>query len=493
MFSLPSPYGIGTMGREAFEFIDFLKAAGQKFWQLLPLGPTDLGDSPYSSPSSFAGNTNLIDLDDLAADGLITKEYLESFFWGDDPEKIDYELVKKNRVEIFRKAFDNYMNEAAGTASFIYKDEKKETVSPDPVSAWRTGNAAWLENYALFTALREKFRTPWQEWPEDIRDREEAALVRYKAELSEETDLIVFTQYLFFRQWEKLRSYAREQGIRLIGDMPVYAASDSADVWSEPEFFRLQEDVAGVPPDAFSEEGQLWGNPIYDYEAMEKDGFGWWIRRVDAAGRLYDVLRIDHFRGFESYWAVPKTEKTAINGRWVKGPGMKLVGVLTSWFNEMEFIAEDLGQITPEVYQLLKDSGLPGMKVLEFAFDASASSVYLPHSCNENSICYAGTHDNNTVLGWEEELSEEDRAFAKDYMNITEEEGWPWGLIRTGMSTASKLFIAQMQDVLELPGDARMNVPGVPDGNWRWRMKKGAASLDIAARLLKYTKTFRRI
>ena len=482
MFSLPSPYGIGTMGREAFKFIDFLKAAGQKYWQLLPLGPTDLGNSPYSSPSSFAGNTNLIDLDGLAEDGLITKGYLESFSWGDDPEKVDYELVKKNRREVFRKAFDNYMNEADRSAE-----------GRDSVLAWRTENGAWLENYALFTALREKFKTSWQEWPSDIRDRIPEAVERYTAELSEETDFIVFTQYIFFKQWEKLRSYAREQGIRLIGDMPVYAASDSADVWSEPEFFKLEDDVAGVPPDAFSEEGQLWGNPIYDYEAMEKDGFGWWIRRVDAAGRLYDVLRIDHFRGFESYWAVPKTERTAVNGRWVKGPGMKLVGVLTGWFSEMEFIAEDLGQITPEVYQLLKDSGLPGMKVLEFAFDASGSSVYLPHSCSENSICYAGTHDNSTVLGWKEELSEEDRAFARDYMNITEDEGWPWGLIRTGMSTASKLFVVQMQDVLELSGDARMNVPGVPDGNWRWRMRKGAASGDIAARLLKYTKTFRRI
>lgn len=510
LFSLPSPYGIGSMGRAAYEYIDFLVAAGQKYWQLLPLGPTDLGDSPYSSPSSFAGNTNLIDLSGLAADGLITKEFLDSFSWGEDLEKINYELIKKNRAAVFKEAYRSFKQREAECGEGRQnagneEDNSSQTAEYAPASGaareynreglrkFQEENSAWLNNYALFMALSEKFKTPWQDWPEEIRAREPEAVARYEAELSEIISLICFTQYLFFTQWNKLRTYAREKGIRLIGDMPVYAASNSADVWSEPEFFKLEDDVAGVPPDAFSEEGQLWGNPIYDYEAMERDGFGWWIRRVDAAGRLYDVLRIDHFRGFESYWAVPKTEKTAINGRWVKGPGMKLVGVLTGWFNEMEFIAEDLGQITPEVHKLLCDSGLPGMKVLEFAFDASGSSAYLPHSCGENSICYVGTHDNNTVLGWLKELSAEDKAFASDYMHITEDEGWAWGMIRTGMSTASRLFIAQMQDVLELPESARMNVPGVAAGNWCWRMKEGAATKDIAARLYKYTETYRRI
>lgn len=482
IFSLPSPYGIGTMGRAAYEFIDFLKAAGQKYWQLLPLGPAGPGNSPYSSPSSFAGNPELIDLTSLVSDGLIEEEYPDSFQWGSDPEKIDYTAVKKMRREVFSEAYGNFLGGTGKNADELRAGAEE----------FRRENAQWLCSYALFSVLREKFGKPWTEWPEDIRTREPEAVERYQAELSDEIDLVVFTQYLFFRQWKKLRKYAAQNGIRLIGDMPVYAAYDSADVWSEPQFFKLGGDVAGVPPDDFSAEGQRWGNPVYDYEAMEKDGFGWWIRRVDAAKHLYDVLRIDHFRGFESFWSIPETESSAVNGRWVKGPGMKLVGVLTGWFYGMDFIAEDLGQITPEVQKLLSDSGLPGMKVLQFAFDASADSAYLPHSCIENSVCYTGTHDNNTVTGWAEELSAEDRAFAADYMHITEEEGWAWGMIRTGMSTASELFITQMQDILELPKSARMNTPGVAEGNWNWRMKEGAATKALAEKLLRYTRTYRR-
>ena len=291
--------------------------------------------------------------------------------------------------------------------------------------------------------------------------------------------------------------YAEEKGIKMIGDIPIYVAMDSADVWAEPHFFQLDErnvpkEIAGVPPDAFTEDGQLWGNPLYDWERMKADGYGWWIRRIEGATRLYDVLRIDHFRGLESYWAVPYGDTTAKNGKWRPGPGMSLVGVLTSWFHGTEFIAEDLGYLTPGVRKLLKDSGLPGMKVMEFAFDAHEESDYLPHRCGENSICYLGTHDNDTVLGWLETTGKADRDFARRYMHITPGEGWCWGMIRSGMATQSRLFVVQMQDLLELDGGARMNVPGKDSGNWQWRMLPGAADRKLAEKLRLYTETFRR-
>lgn len=483
MSSLPSNYGIGTMGKSAYKFVDFLKSAGQKYWQLLPLGPTSYGDSPYSSFSTFAGNPYYIDLDMLVKDGLLKSSELSGIDWGSDPERVDYGKIYNSRFRVLRIAFSRGKEKLA-----------------DELEEFRSDNARWLEDYALYMAVKARFgMKSWTEWEdEDIRLHRPEAVEKYGELLREDVDFYVFMQFLFFRQWVALRDYAHEKGVQFIGDIPIYVALDSADVWSEPQFFQLDEDnfpveVAGVPPDAFTEEGQLWGNPLYDWDAMRADGYGWWIRRIDGARKLYDVIRIDHFRGFESYWAVPVGEETAKNGSWKKGPGMGLVSVLTSWFGKMEYIAEDLGYITPGVQQLLSDSGLPGMKVLEFAFDAHGESDYLPHRCEQNSVCYMGTHDNDTVLGWLKTMSREDKRFAGAYMHITQDEGWVWGLIRTGMSTASNLFVVQMQDLLELPASCRMNIPGTSTGNWQWRMLPGAADKKLAKKLRSYTEIFRRI
>ena len=482
MSALPSKYGIGSMGKCAYEFVDFLKAAGQKYWQLLPLGPTSYGDSPYSSFSTFAGNPYFIDLDMLIADGLLRRADLKGINWGEDEQSTDYGRIYDNRFKILRRAFERGGERlAAETAEFRRKN-------------------AWVENYALYMAVKASFgMVSWMEWPDEaIRTHRPEAVREYGEKLRGDVDFYVFLQYLFYEQWQKLHAYAHDNGVQFIGDIPIYVALDSADVWSDPQFFQLDgnnvpTEVAGVPPDAFTEDGQLWGNPLYDWDAMAADGYGWWIRRIDGARKLYDIIRIDHFRGFESYWAVPYGDTTAKNGHWKPGPGMNLVGVLTSWLSDLRLIAEDLGYITPGVKKLLSDSGLPGMKVMEFAFDAHGESDYLPHRCERNSVCYLGTHDNDTVLGWLETTGKDDRQFAERYMHITPDEGWCWGMIRTGMSTASDLFVMQMQDVLELPASARMNTPGTASGNWRWRMLPGAANRRLAKKLRTYTETFRRL
>ncbi len=479
--SLPSPYGIGTMGKAAFQFVDFLASAGQKYWQLLPLGPTSFGDSPYQSFSSFAGNPYFVDLDLLIKDKLLKPAEVKNRDWGEREDRVDYGKIYENRFAVLRLAYER--------GAERYEEE---------IAAFRQENGWWLENYALFMAIKaSQGMKAWSEWPEELRLREDAAMEKARKELRQDVEFYIFVQFLFYRQWEALRDYAHDKGIRFIGDIPIYVALDSADVWSEPHFFQLDEknipkEVAGVPPDAFTEDGQLWGNPLYDYDAMKKDGYGWWIRRIDGAKKLYDVIRIDHFRGFESYWAVPYGDDTAKNGAWKPGPGMGLVGVLTSWFRDLSFIAEDLGYSTPEVRKLLADSGLPGMKILEFAFDAHGDSAYLPHNCEENSSCYIGTHDNETVQGWLKWADKPSLRFAERYMHITPDEGWNWGMIRSGMATPSRLFVVQMQDLLELGADARMNSPGTSVGNWQWRMLPGAADKALAKKLKLYTKTYRR-
>ena len=482
--SLPSPHGIGTMGKAAYDFADFLAAAGQKYWQLLPLGPTSYGDSPYQSFSSFAGDPYFIDLELLVEDGLLVREEVDTRDWGSDARRIDYGRLYENRFPLLAKA------KARGY------DRDREAVA-----AFEQENAGWLPNYTLFMALKRHFgMKPWTAWDdEDIRCRTSSEVIeRYRAELRKDVDLFTYIQFLFFRQWATLKAYIHSLGIRIIGDLPIYVAMDSADVWAEPEMFRLDAhgvptEVAGVPPDYFSEDGQLWGNPLYDYEAMEKDGFGWWIRRIGGAQKLCDVLRIDHFRGFASYWAVPYGETTAKNGHWVKGPGMALVGVLTNWFRDLDFIAEDLGAPSPDVTRLLEDSGLPGMKVLEFAFDPETLSDYLPHSCGENSICYTGTHDNAPLVLWREEATEAELAFAKTYLGLNEEEGFCSGLLRGGMGCGSRLFIAQMQDWLEAGVGSRMNTPGTSSGNWQWRMLPGEASKTLAERIREMTRIYGRL
>ena len=471
--SLPSPYGIGTLGKEAYEFVDFLAQAGQSWWQMLPVGPTSYGDSPYQSFSSFAGNPYFVDLDTLKEDGLLTKGEIDAMDWGNDPGYVDYEKIYNNRFVLLQKATERG-----------WERDKEQ------VAAFVEENKGWLPDYALFMAVKKHFgMQAWTQWQEeDIRLRKAEAVERYRVELEEDVRLFTYIQYHFFLQWNKLRDYAHKKGIGIIGDMPIYVAMDSADVWSEPESFQLDEEnkpveVSGVPPDYFSEEGQLWGNPLYNWDAMKEDGYGWWIRRVGGAAKLYDILRIDHFRGFESYWAVPAEETTAKNGHWVKGPGMGLVGVLTGWFSNVQFIAEDLGFLTDEVKQLLQDSGLPGMKVLEFAFDSREPSNYLPHTYNTNCVCYAGTHDNTTLAAWRHEADPDDVEMAIRYLGLNEEEGFVWGILRGGISSVADLFVAQMQDYLELGAESRMNTPGVLGGNWQWRMKKGQITEELTRKI----------
>ena len=479
--SLPSPYGIGTLGREAYAFADFLRAAGQKYWQLLPLGPTSYGDSPYQSFSTFAGNPYFIDLDLLAEDGLLSPSELEAEDWGGQRRYVDYGRIYAARFGLLRKAFQaGYPRDRAAVEAFCRENK-------------------WLDNYAFYMALKARFgMKSWLDWPdEDLRLRRAEALERAREELAEDIAFYAYLQYLFFRQWDALREYIHSLGIRIIGDLPIYVAMDSADVWAEPEFFQLGEgnvptEVSGVPPDYFSADGQLWGNPLYDYDRMKADGYGWWIRRVEGAGRLFDIIRIDHFRGLESYWAVPYGADTAKSGRWRKGPGMDLVGTLTSWFPGLSFIAEDLGFLTPEVRRLLEDSGLPGMKVLEFAFDAREPSNYLPHTYNRHCVCYVGTHDNETVEQWRWQADRADVTFARKYLGLNDAEGFHWGMIRGGMSSVADTFLVQMQDCLGLGAEGRMNTPGTGWGNWRWRLLPGEASPALAKKLRCYTKMYGR-
>lgn len=481
--SLPSPHGIGTLGEAAFEFVDFLASAHQSWWQILPVGPTSYGDSPYQSPSTFAGNPYFVDLDLLVADGLLAQDEVDAVPWGEDPARVDYAALYAGRAPLLRKA----------AARGLGRDRKQ-------VEAFREANASWLDDYALFMSLKEHFgMVSWTEWPdEDARLRRPSALAKYRELLHDDIEYYVYVQYLFAKQWEALRSYAHAKGIKILGDLPIYVAMDSSDVWADPEVFQLDEknvpyEVAGVPPDYFSADGQLWGNPLYDYEAMKQDGYAWWLRRIKGASKLYDALRIDHFRGFESYWAVPFGEKTARRGHWVKGPGMDLVGRLKTTFPEISFIAEDLGYPTPEVRQLLDDSGFPGMKVLEFAFDSRDSgSNYLPHCHIPECVCYTGTHDNVPLMGWKHEADPADVAMAKEYLGIRSDDDFVWGFIRGGMSSVSNLFVAQMQDYLELGSESRTNIPGVLGGNWQWRLLPGQASPELTERLAAMTHLYGR-
>ena len=491
--SLPGPYGIGCFGKAAFQFVDFLSAAGQTIWQLLPLSPTGYGDSPYQSCSAFAGNPYFIDLDALKADGLLTAAQLKAEKWGDDPLSVDYGTLYTSRYKVLRTAYAAWRKQCAGLHGCAY-------YFPDDYYAFTLANEEWLDDYALYMACKRHFgMKAWTEWPDDdLRLRKnEAVLDKYRTLLREDVQFFTYLQFLFFRQWTALRDYVHQQGIRIIGDLPIYVAMDSADVWAEPQFFQLDDDlvpkaVAGVPPDYFTADGQLWGNPLYDWDAMRDDGFGWWIRRIDGAGKLYDVIRIDHFRGFANYWAVPYGQPTAKNGRWIAGPGMDLIERLNGWFPQLEFIAEDLGYPTPEVAQLLRESGWPGMKVLEFAFDSRDSSGYLPHAYTPHCICYTGTHDNSPLALWRQEAAPEDVAHAVEYLALTEQEGFHWGIIRGGMSSVAELFVAQMQDYLGLGEGNRMNIPGTSRGNWEWRMLPGEASKKLAGQIREMTRIYGR-
>lgn len=480
--ALPAPHGIGTLGNEAYRFIDFLAAAGQQYWQILPLGPTSFGDSPYQPFSSFAGNPYLIDLDALVEEGLLTVEEVSAVDWGNDPARVDYGKIYASRLPMLRRAFDRADAHLRAEAA-----------------AFAEENAAWLPDYALFMALKQHFgMRAWTQWEDaDIRLRKPEAVQAWRERLSADVEFLTFVQYLFYRQWDALKAYAGAHNVKLIGDLPIYVAMDSADVWAGPQNFQLDETntptaVAGVPPDSFSADGQLWGNPLYRWDEMRADGYRWWMNRIAGAARLYDVLRIDHFRGLESYWSIPYGAKNACCGEWVQGPGVEFVDAVRTHFPDLPIIAEDLGFLSEEVYALLAASGFPGMKVLEFAFDSMEPSEYRPHTYTANTVCYTGTHDNMTMRQWFEEASEEAVKVAVDYMTLTKKEGYVWGTIRTAMSSVSNRAIVQMQDYLNLGAEARMNFPGKPSGNWTWRAKKGYLTGSLAARILELSQRYDR-
>lgn len=460
--SLPGPYGVGELGAEALEFVDFLRSAGQSLWQILPLNPPDAGGSPYSSPSAFAGNPLLVSTQRLVVDGLLDVE---------PPPRpggpADYSKTVRQKASVLREAFARFSYRRAGGEPNHAFDEFREE------------NRFWLGDYALFMALKEEFgQKPWSEWPQELAGREPEALAQARRRLESVALFHEFAQYRFFEDWRRVKKAANEAGVSIIGDVPIFVSHDSADVWSNREMFFLREDgtpsvAAGVPPDYFSEEGQLWGNPLYDWESMREGGYAWWTERVRTALSLCDALRLDHFRGFEAYWEVPADEETAINGRWVEGPGEKLFEALRSPLGELPpLIAEDLGDITPDVIKLRESLGLPGMKVLQFGF-SHPDNPFLPHNYEgANWIAYTGTHDNDTTAGWWGKASDEERRFARRYLG--KEYIRARDFIRLAHSSAARWAVVPMQDLLGLGSEARMNTPGTAGGNWRWRMERKA-------------------
>ena len=481
--SLPSPWGIGTMGEQAREFVDFLAEGGQSYWQILPLGQTGYGDSPYQSFSSYAGNPYFVDLDILAKEGLLRPEEYQGLDWGSDGERVDYGKLYQNRYPVLRLA-----------CARLWKREE------DEVAAFCRENAGWLEDYALFMALKGSHGGAcWQDWPEEERLRCPSALALAKKRLEEEMAFWQGAQYLFHRQWSALKGYANRRGISIIGDLPIYAAPDSADVWAHPEQFQLDGEgrptqVAGCPPDAFTADGQLWGNPLFDWERMREEGYRWWLERIAFQFRLFDVLRIDHFRGFESYYSIPYGEETARNGAWRPGPGLDFFRAVRAALGRRRIIAEDLGFLTPGVHKLLRETGFPGMKVLQFAFASrEEGSDYLPHRYPERCVVYTGTHDNDTIQGWMASAPRKEAAFAKAYLRLTKGEGYHWGMMRSAWASPAELAVMQMQDLLGLGSEARMNTPSTLGGNWQWRCPTGCFTPALARRLRREMKVYQRL
>ena len=481
--SLPSPYGIGTLGAEARKFADFLAAGGQSCWQLLPVGPTSYGDSPYQSFSSFAGNPYFIDLDALAEEGLLEREEFEGLAWGDDPASVDYGLLYTTRYPVLHRACDRLLAQDRPDFAAFCREQQD-----------------WLEDYALFMALKGRHGgVSWLQWPEELRLRQPAALEAARQELAGEVEFWKGVQYLFFSQWRAWKGYVNGLGLSILGDLPIYVALDSADVWANRAQFQLDEkglptEVAGCPPDAFTADGQLWGNPLFDWERMKEEGYAWWLRRIAFQFELYDTLRIDHFRGFDSYYAIPYGDKNARNGRWKPGPGIAFFKAVNKALGKKDIIAEDLGFLTPSVRKLLKDSGYPGMKILEFAFDnRDADSDYLPHHCPAHCVVYAGTHDNDTILGWMASAPRRSVSFAKAYLRLSKREGYHWGMMRAAWATPAELAVMQFQDLLGLGSEARMNTPSTLGSNWKWRTLPGTFDEKLARRLYREMRVYQRL
>ena len=479
VFSLPSRYGIGSFSKSAYQFVDMLKKAGQKYWQILPLCPTSYGDSPYQSFSTYAGNPYFIDLDQLIEEKLLTRKECQACDFGDDPQDIDYGKLYENRFKLLRKAYER---------ANVGEDQEFE--------AYRRENAWWLDDYALFMAVKDRFDgVAWNEWAEDIRLRWSNAMDYYRRELYYEIEFYSYLQFVFMKQWKKLKNYANINGIEIIGDIPIYVAFDSADAWANPELFQFDAEnlptaVAGCPPDGFSADGQLWGNPLYRWDYHRETGFDWWIRRIAYCSELYDVVRIDHFRGFDEYYSIPYGDTTARNGHWEKGPGIALFEAAKNRLGELNIIAEDLGYITDSVKKLVADSGFPGLKVLEFAFDSREKSDYLPYTYEKNSVVYTGTHDNETIAGWYAGLDKSDLKMCTDYMNIDRIPGkeYHWDFIRLAMLSVSDLCVIPIQDYLGLDNRARINHPSTLGTNWRWRLAKGQLSASLLKEIREMTR-----
>lgn len=480
--SLPGKFGIGTFGKEAYDFADFLKKSHQKYWQILPIGPTSYGDSPYQSFSAFAGNPYFIDFKLLEKDGLLKRRDYSNVNFGKNEEDIDYGLIFIEKMKILKKAYKRFKLN-------IPKDLKE----------FEEENS-WLDDYSLYMALKSKFGLKsWQTWDIDIKLRKNNVLDKYRKELEDEINYWKFIQYKFFEQWTKLKKYVNDLDIEIIGDIPIYVAEDSADVWANPKAFLLDEEtliplkVSGCPPDNFAVTGQLWGNPIYNWEYIDKTNYKWWIERMKQSSKLYDVIRIDHFRGFESYWSIPYGDPTAENGEWIKGPGMKLFNAIKKELGDIKIIAEDLGFLTDEVVKFREESGFPGMRVLQFAFSGDAKNRDLPHNYEENCIAYTGTHDNNTFRGWFEKTgTEEEIEYAIKYLGLNKEESYNWGFIRGVWSSKAYLSIALLQDFLNLGNESRINVPSTLGENWRWRMKKNVLTDELAEKIYKITNMYGR-
>ena len=485
--SLPSRYGIGCFSKEAYKFIDRLKEAGQAYWQILPLGPTSYGDSPYQSFSTFAGNPYFIDPEDLVARGYVTTEQCNTYDFGTDIHSVDYGKIYKSRFRLLKEAFDNsHIEEDARFQEFVQK------------------NAYWLEDYALYMAIKDGFRgICWAAWEEDIKLRTPAAMDKYRRKYAEEIDFYKFQQYEFDKQWSQLHAYANKQGIQIVGDIPIYVAFDSADAWANPELFQFDENcepvaVAGCPPDAFSVTGQLWGNPLYNWEHHKETGYAWWMQRLAACFERYDVVRIDHFRGFDEYFSIPYGSETAASGHWEKGPGIELFRAVEQALGKREIIAEDLGYMSDTVRKLVRDSGFPGMKVLEFAFDSrdtGSASDYLPHNYSVNSVAYTGTHDNETLVSWYQTITAAERAMVRDYLYdyATPEEQLYKSMIALVLRSAAATCIIPMQDWLGLDNSARINKPSTVGENWRWRLKKTQLTKKLQKEICRMTTRYGRM
>ncbi|MDD3361959.1 MAG: 4-alpha-glucanotransferase [Hespellia sp.] len=490
--SLPSKYGIGCFSKEAYEFVDFLKESNQKKWQILPLGPTGYGDSPYQSFSTFAGNPYYIDLETLIGWGLLTKEECDSYDFGDQEDRIDYEKMYFARFAILRVAYERFLSQNRSDAGIFSGNDEYDQFSLQ--------NAYWLEDYSLYMALKNKFGgISWEQWEKPYRIREYATMQKMREEQRNEIDFYKFQQYMFWKQWNSLHRYANEHGVEIIGDIPIYVAFDSADAWANPFLFQFDADnkptaVAGCPPDSFAPQGQLWGNPLYSWEYQKQTHYDWWIQRLAYCFQLYDIVRLDHFRAFDEYYSIPAEEETAEHGHWEAGPGYDFLRVLKERLGNVRIIAEDLGFLTDSVRQLVSDSGYPGMKILQFAFDSREESDYLPMHYDKNCVVYTGTHDNDTIAGWYGKLDLKDKAMALEYMNAYhfKEEEMPMELIRLAMASVSDLCIIPIQDYLGLGSEARINTPSTLGKNWKWRLVPGQITDEVADVVRKMTKIYGR-